>query len=279
MTTSILAAGTFVAAAVVLTPDSAALARRRLESLTRIATRQQPQRSLVLLAATAVVLLAVVGLRTALVLGCAGLGLVAVLRRVQAQRQAAAVRNAVVELLRAVAAELRAGRGGGLAFRSAVEASPEPLRAELQPAAEVALRGDAGDLADALETVAVAPRVTPARTLDGLLRLAACWRVAARSGAALAPAIDRVADALQAELELTRALATSLAAPRATAKLLAALPLGGLLLGTAVGARPTSFLFGSTAGFGCLVVAGFFDAAGLAWARRIARRAAQLAKP
>jgi tight adherence protein B len=258
--------------------DPRARARERLESLSRAAVTRQTHNRFLALGLAAVGLVAFVGVRSALLFGLAGLGIAAVTRRMQAQRQAVAVRNAVVEVLRAVAGELRAGRPGGLAFRVAVEASPEPVHADLQPAAEAALGGDAGDLAAALELVAVAPSAAPADTLDGLVRLAACWRVAARSGAALAPAIDRVADALQAELELARALATALAAPRATAKLLACLPLAGLLLGTAIGARPMSFLFGSPAGVSCLVGAALFDAAGLAWARRIARRAARLAK-
>ncbi len=104
----------------------------------------------------------------------------------------------------------------------------------------------------------------------------ACWRVAAASGAALAPAIDRVADALQDEIDLGREVTSIMAGPRATVHVLAGLPLIGLLLGTAIGARPIDFLFGSAPGVGCLFGAVVFDALGVAWARRIARRAARL---
>jgi len=67
-----------------------------------------------------------------------------------------------------------------------------------------------------------------------------------------------------------------MAGPRATVHVLAGLPVVGLLLGTAIGARPIGFLFGSAPGVGCLLAAVVLDACGLRWARGIARRAAQL---
>ncbi|HEY0870009.1 MAG TPA: type II secretion system F family protein, partial [Acidothermaceae bacterium] len=111
---------------------------------------------------------------------------------------------------------------------------------------------------------------------SGLRRLAACWRVAAASGASLAPAIDRVADALQDEIDVGRDVTSTLAGPRATVQLLAGLPVLGLLLGTAIGARPVEFLLGSGQGLACLIAAAAFDSCGVVWARRIASRAARL---
>jgi tight adherence protein B len=179
-------------------------------------------------------------------------------------------RAAVVDLCRALAAELRAGRSSAEAFAAAVQAGPTRLSAVLRSAVAVGRRGDTGDLADAVARVAASPGC------DGLRAVVACWRVAAASGAALAPAIDRVADALQDEIDLGREVTSIMAGPRATVHVLAGLPVIGLLLGTAIGARPTDFLVGSVPGVGCVLGAALLDGLGVAWARRIARRAARL---
>jgi tight adherence protein B len=185
-------------------------------------------------------------------------------------RELRETRTAVVDLCRALAAELRAGRTTPEAWAAAVLASPTALAQLLRPAVAVGRRGDSGDLADAVARVATTPGC------DGLRAIVACWRVAAAAGAALAPAIDRVADALQDEIDLGREVASIMAGPRATVHVLAGLPVIGLLLGTAIGARPFDFLLGSVPGVGCVLGAVVLDALGIGWARRIARRAARL---
>jgi len=185
-------------------------------------------------------------------------------------RELLQTRTAVADLCRAMAAELRAGRAFAEAFAAAVQAGPIRLSSVLQSAIAVARRGDSGDLADAVARVAATPGC------DGLRAVVACWRVAAASGAALAPAIDRVADALQDEIDLSREVTSIMAGPRATVQVLAGLPVIGLLLGTAIGARPVAFLFGSALGIGCVLGAVVLDVLGIAWSRRIARRAARL---
>jgi tight adherence protein B len=192
----------------------------------------------------------------------------AAVRRARRARQLHHTQASVVDLCRAAAAELRAGHASPQAFISAARAAPAELAICLRPAIAVALRGDVGDLADAIALAAANPGC------GGLRGIAACWRVAAASGVALAPAIDRVADALQDEIDVGRDVTSTLAGPRATVHLLAGLPVLGLLLGTAIGARPVDFLLGSGPGFGCLLAAAALDAAGVAWARRIAHRAA-----
>jgi tight adherence protein B len=185
-------------------------------------------------------------------------------------RELLLTRTAVVDLCRALAAELRAGRALAEAFAAGVQAGPTRLSDALQSAVAVGQRGDNGDLADAVARVAETPGC------DGLRAVVACWRVAAASGAALAPAIDRVADALQDEIDLSREVASIMAGPRATVHVLAGLPVIGLLLGTAIGARPIAFLLGSVLGVGCVFGAVVLDALGIVWSRRIARRAARL---
>jgi tight adherence protein B len=200
----------------------------------------------------------------------AALGAWARRRGFRRARELLHTRIAVVDLCRALAAELRTGRASTEAFAAAVQAGPTSLSVVLQPAVAVGRRGDTGDLADAVARVAATPGC------DGLRAVVACWRVAAASGAALAPAIDRVADALQDEIDLGRDVTSIMAGPRATVHVLAGLPVIGLLLGTAIGARPIDFLFGSVPGAGCLLGAVVLDALGVAWSRRIAHRAARL---
>lgn len=109
----------------------------------------------------------------------------------------------------------------------------------------------------------------------GVLRaLAACWTVCARSGAGLAAAVDRLEEGLRAEQAQRRALDAELAGPRATAALLAVLPLVGLLLAAALGADPLRVLLHTPLGLLCLVTGLALDAAGVLWTRRLAARAA-----
>jgi tight adherence protein B len=224
------------------------------------------RRMLCVSAAALAVLWASAGVAVTASVGAIVLAGAVVSRRGRARRSEQALRVMVCEFCRGVAAELRSGATAGAAIGRAVEVAPLPLRARLRPAVEAAV-GDPIDLGAAIaETAALAPG------LDGLRRLAACWQVVVAAGAMTAPAVDRVADALQDELDLDRALAAALAGPRATCRLLAALPVAGVLLGVTVGADPLGFLFGSPAGLVCLGGAGLLDAAGLAWAGGIGRQ-------
>ena len=67
-----------------------------------------------------------------------------------------------------------------------------------------------------------------------------------------------------------RLVASELAAAHATARMLAVLPLGVLLLGTGIGGDPVGFLTGSTAGLVCFAVGLGLSFAGLLWLERIA---------
>jgi tight adherence protein B len=227
-------------------------------------------RRLVAAAILAIAALAVTvgGLGTVVGVGAAGVVVLVTHRRGRALHLHEA-HAGVVDLCRAMAAELRAGRPVPEAFGAAARAGPPRLVALLQPAIAVARRGDSAELADTVAVVAASPGCA------GLSRVVACWRVAATSGAALAPAVERVADALQDDIDLRRDVTSTLAGPRATAHLLAGLPAVGLLLGTAIGADPVGFLLGSGPGIGCLLAAVALDSAGLAWARRISRRVAR----
>ncbi|MBA0053530.1 hypothetical protein E0L36_22410 [Streptomyces sp. AJS327] len=191
----------------------------------------------------------------------AGRSLTARRARGAAQRR----EEAVIELCAALSGELRAGRTPDLALLAVDDAVIEGLGeggAALRAAARFA-----GDVPGALRAAAHQPG------LDGLRGVAACWRVAVEGGAGLAPALDRVAGALRSERDQREELRAQLAGPRATALILALLPVFGLLLGGAMGAKPLDVLLHSPAGLLCLIGGALLEWAGLAWVARLVRTA------
>ncbi|MFJ9153759.1 type II secretion system F family protein [Streptomyces sp. NPDC102270] len=124
-----------------------------------------------------------------------------------------------------------------------------------------------GDVPGALAAAARRPGA------EGLLGLAACWRVAVDQGAKLAAGLDRLEGALRAERDQRADLRAQLAGARSTAWMLAALPVLGLSLGAALGADPLHVLLHTGAGLGCLLVGGLLEGVGMWWATRIVRGA------
>jgi tight adherence protein B len=202
------------------------------------------------------------------VAGAAG---VPVLRRVRLARRARCDRerraDAVIALCGVLAGEVRAGRQPGAALLRAARDCGGFGDAQ---AAVVAAARFGGDVPGALAAAARQPGA------EGLLGLAACWRVAVDQGAGLAAGLDRLEGALRAERDQRGDLRAQLAGARATAVLLAVLPALGLLLGAAMGADPLHVLLHSAAGLGCLAAGAVFEAAGMWWAVRIVRKAEAL---
>lgn len=198
----------------------------------------------------------------------AGAAGVPVLRRVRLAREVRQARerrgDAVIALCGGLAGEVRSGRQPGEALLRAARDSDGLGEAQ---GAVVAAARFGGDVPVAL---AVAARQSGA---EGLLGLAACWRVAVDQGAGLAAGLDRLDAALRAERDQRADLRAQLAGARATAVMLAALPVLGLLLGTAMGANPLHVLLHTGAGLGCLVIGAVLEGAGMWWAARIVRRA------
>lgn len=172
---------------------------------------------------------------------------------------AAARRAAELEWVESVVAELRAGADPVGALVAAESAAPRPVA----PGALVAVRSGA-DVAAALERDA---------GVGTLMRgVAACWSVAQGSGAGLAAALLSLADSARAAEAVRRELHAGLAEPRATAVVLAGLPLVGLAMGVALGADPLSWLLGTTAGTAVLALGIALECVGAWWAWRIASR-------
>jgi tight adherence protein B len=180
------------------------------------------------------------------------------------QRDASALRDEIAAWCAALASELTAGRVPDAALAAATEATAPALRTLVAPVTAVAALG--GDVPASLRECAVRPGATALR------HVAACWEVAAGAGAGLSVALQRLSAGLRVAERLRGEVASQLASARATARLLAALPLFGLLLGSSLGARPWHFLLYTRAGAACAAAAVVLNVIGLAWTDRIADR-------
>jgi tight adherence protein B len=194
---------------------------------------------------------------------------------VRAKRRSEQVwRAAVIELCDGVAAELNAGRAPEAAFAGAVAVlDPQvagPLLAEWHRSRTADARSGASGAAD-VDTVLDRSSARPGA--EGLRLLAACWRIGADKGGTFAAVVEGLATALRDEEAQREEVAAQLAGPRATARLLAGLPLLGLGMAAALGADPLAFLLGTVPGLACLALGVGLDALGLWWTHRLARAA------
>ena len=103
-------------------------------------------------------------------------------------------------------------------------------------------------------------------------RVADAWRVAERHGLALAELLSAARADLGARIRFRSRTDASLAGARATATILAGLPLLGVGLGQLMGAHPLQVLFVSPAGRYLLPLGTGLACAGLLWADEITRR-------
>ena len=168
----------------------------------------------------------------------------------------AARRARELEWLEALVTEVRAGSDPATALVASARSVPGVV-----PRAMAAARG-AGDVASALRDDGARAPVVRA--------VAACWDVAAGTGAGLAASLATLADAGRENERLHRELRAGLAEPRATALVLAALPVFGLGLGSLLGADPLRWLLGSAPGLVVLLTGIALEALGAWWAWRIA---------
>ena len=173
-------------------------------------------------------------------------------------------RVAVVDLCAALAAELRAGVPSPDALERTAQV---PTSAEVVvPRALQAVRSG-GDVAQGLRWDATAAGA------EGLRGVAACWEVAMGSGAAMSPALSLLVRGLRAEQAHRREVAATLAAPRATARLLALLPGVAILMGTGLGVDPLGLLLGTPIGALLLMSGGGLALLGVIWTEHLAQAA------
>ena len=103
--------------------------------------------------------------------------------------------------------------------------------------------------------------------------LAAAWSLAEHSGAPVARMLDRIAESLASLERLGERRSVLLAGPRATIRLVAALPLVALLFGAALGFDPLAVLL-SPAGAAIAVLGVALLFAGVRWAKLLTDRLA-----
>ena len=172
-----------------------------------------------------------------------------------ARRRESRHRVSAIQAVAALAAELVAGQPP---LAAVVRASGDP---PVWPRARAAARRG-GDVAAALQLDAAQHPM--------LAQVAACWRAGSDSGAGLAAAVSRVAEAARAAEDVRVDLEGQLAGPRASARMLAVLPLVGIGFGLMLGGDPVAWLLTSTPGRLCLLAGVLLTVAGVWWTGRIA---------
>ncbi|RBY77858.1 pilus assembly protein TadB [Blastococcus sp. TF02-09] len=178
-------------------------------------------------------------------------------RRATAQVEAAI--RGLADGLGALAADLRSGRSLVAAVSTAEHACGDPAAGR--------------SLVRAVRTPEVTPAEEPREIADALGRIAAATRLSTRTGCSLAAVATAVEDDLRARARHRAELRAATAGPRASAAVLAGLPVLGLLMGSGVGADPWRVL--TTTGTGQVLLVGgvALEAAGLVWSHRLVERA------
>ncbi len=178
-------------------------------------------------------------------------------RRRRAHAAAARRRDAAIDACAGLASDVRAGLTPTAALKAAAQTWPE-----FRAVSDAALLG--ADVPAALRRVADRPGASSLRWV------AAAWVVAHRSGAGLADAVELASRAMLEARATAQVLDTELASARATARLLALLPLGVLLLGRGAGGDPFGFLVGTLPGAVVLTTGLLLAWVGMFWIERIA---------
>jgi tight adherence protein B len=186
------------------------------------------------------------------------------LRRSRERHRQAEVRTRAEDFLAAFAAELDAGGPHAPALRAAasglggIEAAPGTAWIPLgRLGAELAGRDDPGVVLCRAEAPAVR-------------QLGIAYQVCTQVGARLSPVATMLATLARADAVRAGELSAALAGPRSSGRLVAALPVAGIALGSLAGAAPLHALLSTPVGIACLVTGGLADLVGLRWLRAFA---------
>ncbi|MGZ4514779.1 MAG: type II secretion system F family protein, partial [Mycobacterium sp.] len=217
----------------------------------------------VLLAAAALLLPSTVTLAVAVV----GATAVARYRRRHRLRRAVEEGRTLEGALDVVVGELRLGSHPVRAFGVAADETAGAVAMSLRAvAARARLGADvAAGLRDAAQSSAL-----PAHWH----RIGVCWQLASEHGLAIATLMRAAQRDIAERQRFSARVSSAMAGARATAAILAALPVLGVLLGQLIGARPLAFLLSGHAGGWLLVVGSTLTSAGLLWADRLTDRLA-----
>lgn len=169
----------------------------------------------------------------------------------------------LLDALEAVIGELRVGAHPSAAAEVAAnEARGESARAFAVSAGRSRLGGSA----------AAGLRQPDSIVAGELSRIADAWQVAEQHGLALAELLSAARTDLVGRIRFHGRTTAALAGPRATAGVLAALPLLGIGLGQLMGAAPLHVLFASSAGAVLLPLGAALACTGLLWTDAITRK-------
>ena len=196
---------------------------------------------------------------------CAGvltLVILAVWQQGRARKRAMTERARDADALSALAAELRAGHDLASALASAATVAAAELRQALIRASQAIGMGEPP--ADALD------RGSPSSVTS---ELAGLVRLSGEHGVPLADVVDVLADDTIGRIRQRRDLAGLLAGPRATASLLAALPVFGIVMGESIGAHPLQTLLHTGAGAIVMLAGTALAATGVWWTQALVRSA------
>jgi len=181
--------------------------------------------------------------------------------RRRAQRHSTAAR--VEEALAVLCAELGAGRSPPEALAGAAEVAPDLLAEAVRV---LRLGGSPAPLLD---------EAAQRHGAGALRQLRAAWLLVETTGAPAADVLNRVSIGVRAELAAAREVDEQLSPVRATARVLAILPVAGMGLGVLLGVNVPAMLLTTGWGQVCLAVAVALVAAGLTVVDRIAERAVE----
>jgi tight adherence protein B len=184
-------------------------------------------------------------------------------------REEARREEAQMRAVRLLCQELEAGAApsGAWAAAAAIAADSSPY---FQAAAAAASAGQDAGLA--LRTATRASDV-PGRGEASLQRLGSAWSASAALGGSGSAVLERWLEDMDARARGRDALAAALAGPRASAAMIAGLPIVGIGLGSAMGTAPLRVLTGSGIGIALGALGFAFELAGLLWVRQIIRSA------
>ncbi|MFI9008947.1 type II secretion system F family protein [Actinosynnema sp. NPDC053489] len=174
------------------------------------------------------------------------------------QREELAASAALADGLKAFVAELRSGAHPAKAATGAAEDAEPPATEVLSAIAATSARG--GDVEAALAD------------FPDARQLARAWRLSAVHGVPLADVLDAVRRDLDRRSAFAGQVHARMAGPRASAAVLAGLPLFGVVLGELGGAGPLAVLSGTLPGQVLLVAGVVLICAGLRWSGRLTRQ-------
>lgn len=190
------------------------------------------------------------------------------LRRRRARLSGEPFEAALLALLDAVAAALRAGLPPVRALELGAVTLPDDAPPELLRLVEAAVTVSR----DGLAVAPVWREVAGAGRSSVLHTVAAAWGLSERTGCPLADAVERAAAQLRSALATRRKVRAAVAGPQATVTVLTVLPLAGPLFGLACGVQPGE-LYGNPIALACLVGGLALLWVGRRWCRRLVRRA------